>query len=448
MKPQEVSVTGGLGHWREAGVVGVLCAAVVAASLIFQRQIAVNGGRGWDGNFYYLMAEQAGSGQQIITDAPFVYRLFVPLAAATGSPGDVMLGFKIVNAVAIAVTIVLMVIWLRLHLTSWLVRVVVMGLFVTQWVGPLRTYFWYPVLVDYWLFPAVLAGLLIIERLRSGGRRTVWLPVLCLISLFAVTIREAGLLIPLAVLFAYNPISGPLMRLRERARDLLAIPRSLAIPVLVGGATLVAIRLIVVATGSYSFLVAAGHWLLTVGPDAYALAWLIAFGPVLMLPIFYWRACARFLRDHQALALFLVAVAGVSWIGGNDNERFLFWGAPIVYVLIGISIEELVGERCKAWFIAVLTITQIVSARLLWVLPAVAVDSDQVSEIILLTPIGTDISIYDVTASDAASGVRLTLDLEYLVVAILLLGALFSMRRLKRAIARRKRPARPLPTSR
>jgi hypothetical protein len=81
------------------------------------------------------------------------------------------------------------------------------GLFVTQWTGPFRTFFWYPVLVDYWLLPAVLAGLLIVERLRRGGRRAVWLPLLCLVSILAVTVRESGLLIPLAVTF------GPMLAL-------------------------------------------------------------------------------------------------------------------------------------------------------------------------------------------------------------------------------------------
>jgi ferric-dicitrate binding protein FerR (iron transport regulator) len=40
-------------NWREAALVVALCAVVVLASLAFQPQIAVNGGQGWDGRFYY-----------------------------------------------------------------------------------------------------------------------------------------------------------------------------------------------------------------------------------------------------------------------------------------------------------------------------------------------------------------------------------------------------------
>jgi hypothetical protein len=64
------------------------------------------------------------SGQPSVTEAPFVYRVLVPFAAAILVPNDLMLGFKVVNALAIAATIVLMVVWLRLYLDSWLIRVV------------------------------------------------------------------------------------------------------------------------------------------------------------------------------------------------------------------------------------------------------------------------------------------------------------------------------------
>jgi hypothetical protein len=132
-------------NWREAALVVALCTMVVIASLAFHPQIAVNGGQGWDGRFYYRIAEEIGTGQPIVTEAPFVYRILVPLAAAILVLNDLMLGFKVVNAVAVAATIMLMVVWLRLYLASWVIRVVVIGLFVIQWTGPLRTFFWYPV---------------------------------------------------------------------------------------------------------------------------------------------------------------------------------------------------------------------------------------------------------------------------------------------------------------
>jgi hypothetical protein len=42
------------------------------------------------------------------------------------------------------------------------------------------------------------------------------------------------------------------------------------------------------------------------------------------------------------------------------------WGAPVVYVLIGIGIQELARERAPAPFLGLLVITQAVSERVFW----------------------------------------------------------------------------------
>ena len=65
-----------------------------------QPQLAVNDGEGWDGASYYMLADEAAHGLPMTTSAPFVYRVGVPLMAAALFPGDLMLGFKVVNAVA------------------------------------------------------------------------------------------------------------------------------------------------------------------------------------------------------------------------------------------------------------------------------------------------------------------------------------------------------------
>jgi hypothetical protein len=419
------------GWWRETALVAALSAVVVIASLVFQPQIAVNAGQGWDGAVYYRMAEEVHSGGPVIAEAPFVYRVLVPLAAASLFPNDLMLGFKVVNALAIAITIVLMVVWLRLHLDSWLVRAVVIGLFLTQWTGPLRTYFWYPVLVDYWLLPAVLAGLLIVDRLRQGGRRVIWLPLLCLVSVFAVAVRESGLLIPLAALCTYNPIcpmGGRLVNVPARLRDLLAIPRLLVLPVMAGAGVFGLLRLVLVSTSSYGFARATVGWLLRKWPNTYAQGWLIAYGPILVLPIFYWRASWQFLRTHQAEAAFLAALTVLSWIGGGDTERFVTWGAPIVYLLVGIGLQELAREHVPSLFVVLLVLAQAVSERLFWILPAAALEWEQVSELVLLTPVGNDVSVYNVTAWDAEPAVRITSQIEYALVTTALLALLFWMR--------------------
>ena len=413
---------------RDVGIVAAVVGAVVAVSVVAQPQIAVNGGHGWDGDTYYSMAEKISDGGVLTEDAPFVYRVLIPLGAALLFPDDLMLGFRVVNAVAVLVTIILMTVWLRRHVGPWPLRATLMGLFLFHWAQPLRNFFWYPVLVDYWLYPAILAGLLVVEHLRSGGSRRIWLPILCLVSIFAVAVREVGLLIPVAAMFTYNPMSGRLREVRTRIGELRGLQRSLLLPLLLAVLTLVAARVLVDATGSYESLRSAAYWLVNKWPTTFVLGWFLAYGPMLVLAMFYWRACLRYMRDHQAIGAFLVGLLGISWIGGGDTERFLTWGAPVIYVLLGIGIAEAVRDRVPVLVLAVLAVTQAVSARLIWILPAVAVKPGAISEIVFLTPIGNDISVYDVTSWDAAPGVRLTMQLEYAAVALLVLGMIALLR--------------------
>jgi hypothetical protein len=213
----------------------------------------------------------------------------------------------------------------------------------------------------------------------------------------------------------------------------------LALPLVASAAVFGVLRLAIVSTSSYGFARAAVGWILRKWPNTYAQGWLIAYGPILVLPIFYWRACWRFLRTHQAEAVFLAALVAISWIGGGDTERFVTWGAPVIYLLIGIGLQELARERVPAPFVVLLVVTQAVSERLFWILPAAALEWEQVSELVLLTPIGNNVSVYNVTAWDAEPSVRMTSQIEYALVTAALLGLLFWMRR------RQLRPSIPEP---
>lgn len=427
-------------RWREAATIALITVAVAAATFIYQPQIAVNGGRGWDGSFYYTMAEEVGRGGRVLAEAPFVYRLLVPALAGTLSPGDVMTGFKVVNGVAVLLVVALLAVWLRRHLRAFWVRVTVMALFMAQWTEPLRTFFWYPVLVDYWLVAAILAGLLIIDRLRAGGRSAVWVPALCAVTVVAVAVREIGMIIPLAALFTHNPVRGAVWKLGARLREARGVRAPLWAALPIGLVTVATGHLMAVGTGTYDFVRSVGYWVLTKSPAALVLGWLVSYGPVLLLPVLAWRECARWLRDHQAEAVFLLGVAAVSWIGGSDTERFVAWGAPVVYVLIGIGLQQLAALRVPAAFWVVLAAAQVVVARVPWIQPAGAVDAGTVPELVVLTPVGNDVSVYDLTAGDAAPIVRWTQLAEYAVLFAVLVAV--------HVIGRRRRAAAvtgPLP---
>lgn len=47
---------------------------VNVSSAAFQAQTGINDGKGFDGAFYYTVAQQLTSGQALTSEAPFVYR--------------------------------------------------------------------------------------------------------------------------------------------------------------------------------------------------------------------------------------------------------------------------------------------------------------------------------------------------------------------------------------
>jgi hypothetical protein len=330
--------------------------------------------------------------------------------------------------------VALLALWLRRHLATFWVRGTVMVLFLAQWTEPLRTFFWYPVLVDYWLVAAILAGLLIIDRMRDGGRLAVWVPALCAVTAVAVAVREIGLIIPLAALFTHNPISGAVWKLGARLRDVRRVRLLLWVALPVGLATVAVGHALATGTGTYDFVRSVGYWALTKSPAALVLGWLVSYGPVLLLPVLCWRVCARWLREHQPEAVFLAAIVVISWIGGADTERFVAWGVPVVYVLIGLGLQQLTALRVPVAFWAVLGIAQVLAARLLWIQPAQAVDAGSVPELVVLTPIGNDVSVYDLTAGDAAPIVRWTQLAEYAVLFAVLV-AIYVIGRRRQAAA-------------
>lgn len=428
-----------VGRWREIGAIGLLTVVVAALSFIAQPQITVNDGRGWDGGSYFAVAQQMAADQPVVGRAPFVQRILVPSAAALfgSGPADVMTGFRVVNGIAVIVIVVLMTMWLRTHFAEPWLRLVLVALFLVQWTEPVRTFFWYPVLVDYWLVVTLLAGLLCIDRLRAGGRLAVWVPAIAVTSVVAVAVREIGLLIPLAALFARNPLTGAVWRLRARLADLRGIPPALLAPLAVACGAAVGTRLLATTVGSYDVVRTVGYWLVHKGPLAYVLSWFLSYGPVLVLPLIHWRACGRYLREHQAEAAFLAGLIGMAYVGGNDTERFVTWGAPVVYVLIGLALRELLAARPHPLLLGLLVITQALAARLFWVVPAVPVEAGSGAPWVLFTPLGNDISVFDLAAWDAAGWVRWILVGEYALLAAVVVGLVWWTGRPPDSVVRR-----------
>jgi len=398
-------------------IIIVVFIVVNLLSTAFQQPLSYHEGKGWDGVSYYGVAEQLSQGQLPEEQAPFVYRIGTPFLAALFFKHNLLLGFKVVNIIASIVAVALFVVWLRLYISNWKIRTLLVILFITQWHAPMRYAYFMPVETHSWLFVFLLAGLIVIHKAKT--RRTpIVICTLCLITLVGVFFRETAILVPIALLFAANPFkyeNCSLSSVRIGKRP----PLIFFIPLLLGIIGIATVHLIASQTNDYSYMTEAARWAYNKPLLTYVLAWFIAFGPITIVLVYDWRRALTFLGDHQFQLLDLILIAVLAWIGGGDTEKFVYWSMPVIYLLIGRALENNASLLRSPLFIAVLGLSQCISQRLIWTTP----DYPGVSShsLPILTPVGSNVPFLDlwsIWGSRLVEGVSL---LQYLFLGLLLL---------------------------
>ncbi|HTL71526.1 MAG TPA: hypothetical protein VL404_09575 [Candidatus Eisenbacteria bacterium] len=329
----------------------ILFGAVTCAGFVFQKPITVNRGLGYDGIHYYKTAEQFSKGSLPRGGSPYIYRLGTPFLAALVSGKNLIAGFKSVNLAAAALSAVLLTVWLRSHVAGGTVRFLLAALFITQWHAPARFAHYYPVLVDSCAFVFLIAGLLAIDRGGTDGRSR-WNILLPALSFAGLLFRDLTAVIPLAAL-----VKAP------RA------VRSWAALAAAGLAAWTASHLATRTGGEPGAIKVILHWVSAKKVPGYLLAWLIAFGPVIFLPIYAWRSSLAYLRRNAHLAVYLSAFAVLGYVGGSDTERLLYFSMPVVYALIGRAIEEKRAVFVFLPALALLVVSQCIAQRIFWTTP-------------------------------------------------------------------------------
>ena len=317
-------------------IVALVFVMVNLGGYLFQDQISSNDGKGFDGCWYYSMAEQAATGSiPFQAYAPFVFRLGTPfLASLFGN--DLILGFKLVNIFFNALSVILLLYWFRLFLRDWRVRTAMIVLFMTHWVSPVRFVHFSPVYADPALLAFFIAGLITLHKL-AADRSVKAVVILSLICFFGALFRQEMIFLALAAL----AIDKPVFRRGRGTNQFAGVYHlRLGIPLLATAAGIVVVLLLGRPTNSYIFPIRAVLWAWNKPFLSYILAWFISFGVLLDLLLYDLRRARGFLARHRPLAAFLILVATVGWIGGTDTERILFWAAPGVYLLFGKAIEE------------------------------------------------------------------------------------------------------------
>jgi len=344
-----------------------LACAIVALALVVSRQlqkrtlVVV-----WDAGQYYRVATQYAAGRTPYAESPYVFRVAVPWLAAQGWPSDPARGFFVINVASAFLIAALLVVWLQAWAISGWIPLVIVALVSAAWHGPMRYLFYNPGYVDPPFLACLLIGLLLIRSIEEAYS-PIKILLLALLSCAGALVRETMLLVPLCFVM----VNGPVGRLVRGPRRSATVPLwALALPLLACGLGIALTHRIVTVdlTERASMLQAALQWLHK-APDAYAMGWLTAFGPVVAIVVFDWRRALRLLADHEWLAAFFAACVALSLIGGSDTERFAFWSMPILYLLLARAIEHHGGMLRSPAILVALVVCQSVAARVFWGIP-------------------------------------------------------------------------------
>lgn len=391
---------------------------VSTISFICQNRISLNSGKGWDGEAYYSVADQFSRGQLPHGEAPFLYRMGTPFLASLVKAERLLDSFLLVNLLANVGAVFLLLAFFRMYLKDWRIRTMLLMLFMFQWHGPVRSVFFCPAQVDPLFLILLIASLLLLTKLKSEHSRGL-IVHLGLLMLIGAVVREAILLVAVAVIFIGNPIDDDLFHWKSLRAKIVSVKYTLYLPLLAGICGLILTHLLATPTNKYSFLRTAVFWAYCKSLASYILAWFIAFGPILAVLLYDIKGCCRFLMQEQHLFIIVLGYAFLAWVGGSDTERILYWAMPVVYMLIGRTIER--RRECLASIPLSLTILvlQVVSQRLLWATPDYP--SKFSHKIPFLTPIGENVPYLDLFSWHGKCMVESVALVQYALCALCIL---------------------------
>jgi hypothetical protein len=144
----------------------------------------------------------------------------------------------------------------------------------------------------------------------------------------------------------------------------------------------------------------------------------VAYGPILVLLLYNWRKTASFLAASQFMLVYLIGISVLAWIGGTDTIKFLYWAMPVVYLLIGIALEDR-KNLLTLPLIVVLAVSQLLSERIFWTIPDYP--SQYSSYLTLLTVIGSKIQYLDLSPSHGSRDIQVISFIQYLALSSLIL---------------------------
>jgi len=388
---------------------------------ILQKPISYNNGKGWDGVFYAKMTEDFQAGQKPNTEQPFVYRVGLPFLASLFS-GNQLRSYIILGIVANFLSFMLFWIWIRMYVDSAWMRFMAILLFICPFHSMTRRVWFVPIHTDYWDKVFLILGLILIKKAQEKQDRLKEIIILSIVTFIGVFFREIVIVVACAFLFIKNPPSVD----KEKPRRIKVIlPRfRIFIPLIFGILGLLLTRILVEPQGSAFFTKTAFRWLSRKSPLDYIYAWFIAFGPIVVLPLYDWKNMKGFLMENQPLLIYLMGFAILGWIGGAATYRLLHWATPVVLLLFCISFRNHRELILRNWaFMTILIASLVISQRFFWLWPDYPGGNSHF--IMLFTPLSTNPPILDIIGLGSRR-VRAIGFVQYILLSVILIATLKS----------------------
>lgn len=324
----------------EAVLVLAIILVVLAFSSAFEKPLTMENGLTFDALQYFSVAQKFESHQHVIGESPFVYRIGLPFLVSVFFPEDLFTGFRLINLAGAFISIFLLLIWFRLHLKNIFVRLWLIVLFSTHWVGVLRLSYYSPVHVESLNTVFNLVGFILVYYLQKNPKDFRLFAMFCTVIFLGVFFRES--VIFLAAIYFAVFIHGALNGSNDNASPSVKEIFLAGSPLLLGLISFGLTRTIASPDNEYSLLANMVAWTYQKPFPTYLQSYFTTYGPMLALLVPAFNKVKDFLAREKFYTYYLAFICLIAWGIGSDTDRFLFWAMPVVYTLLGLAMEQLI----------------------------------------------------------------------------------------------------------
>lgn len=339
----------------------VIIFVVLAFSFVFEKPLTIENGIAFDAKQYFSVAQGFQSHQNLIGESPFVYRIGLPFLVSVFFSEDLFFGFRFINLIASFVSVFLLLTWLRLYLKNIIVRLLLIFLFSTHWVGALRLSYYSPVHVESLNTAFNLVGFILVFYLQKDPKNLRLLAAFCAVIFLGVFFRETVIFLAIIyfAVFIYNILTAVENKAFFGQVAFLAV-----FPLLSGLIAFSLTRIIVSPNNEYSLLANMVAWMYQKPFPTYIQSYFTTYGPMLALLAVSYKVVKDFLETEKFNSYYLLFICLVAWGIGSDTDRFLYWAMPVMYVLLGLALESLWGVfQSRPVLLILLMLTQLLAQR-------------------------------------------------------------------------------------